>query len=207
MDKFATLNSVAAPHPAREHRHRRDHPDQPPGRQLGARHARAMGLHGPALQAGRIGEPRVRAQPRALPRRADPAGRRQLRLRLLARGRGVGAARRWASAASSARASATSSSTTASRTACCRSCSTGRRWRASPARWRRARAPAASRSISRRWRSRRPRASATRSPWSPRAAQALLEGLDEIAMTLKRAAEIAAFQARDRQQRPWVHEV
>ena len=45
---------------------------------------------------------------------------RQFRLRPLARGRGVGAGRAWASAASSRRASATSSSTTASRTACCR---------------------------------------------------------------------------------------
>ena len=35
--------------------------------------------------------------------------------------------------------------------------------------------------------------------------QALLEGLDEIGMTLQRAAEIAAFQAADRQRRPWVH--
>jgi 3-isopropylmalate/(R)-2-methylmalate dehydratase small subunit len=41
----------------------------------------------------------------------------------------------------------------------------------------------------------------------PARRQALLEGLDEIALTLKRAGDIAAFQARDRQQRPWVHEV
>jgi len=41
----------------------------------------------------------------------------------------------------------------------------------------------------------------------PARREALLEGLDEIAMTLKRAPEIAAFQARDREQRPWVHEV
>jgi 3-isopropylmalate/(R)-2-methylmalate dehydratase small subunit len=41
----------------------------------------------------------------------------------------------------------------------------------------------------------------------PARREALLEGLDEIAMTLKRAPEIAAFQARDRQQRPWVHAV
>ena len=41
----------------------------------------------------------------------------------------------------------------------------------------------------------------------PARREALLAGLDEIAMTLKRAPEIAAFQARDREQRPWVHEV
>ena len=37
--------------------------------------------------------------------------------------------------------------------------------------------------------------------------EALLKGLDDIGLTLRRAAEIAAFQADDRQQRPWVHEV
>jgi 3-isopropylmalate/(R)-2-methylmalate dehydratase small subunit len=35
--------------------------------------------------------------------------------------------------------------------------------------------------------------------------QALLEGLDEIGMTLRRAADIAAFQAQDREQRPWIY--
>jgi 3-isopropylmalate/(R)-2-methylmalate dehydratase small subunit len=41
----------------------------------------------------------------------------------------------------------------------------------------------------------------------PARREALLEGLDEIALTLKRAPEIAAFQARDREQRPWVHAI
>jgi 3-isopropylmalate/(R)-2-methylmalate dehydratase small subunit len=35
--------------------------------------------------------------------------------------------------------------------------------------------------------------------------EALLEGLDEIAMSLRHAAEIAAFQAQDREQRPWIY--
>jgi 3-isopropylmalate/(R)-2-methylmalate dehydratase small subunit len=35
--------------------------------------------------------------------------------------------------------------------------------------------------------------------------RALLEGLDEIEMTLARNAEISDFQARDRQQRPWIY--
>jgi 3-isopropylmalate/(R)-2-methylmalate dehydratase small subunit len=35
---------------------------------------------------------------------------------------------------------------------------------------------------------------------------ALLEGLDEIGMTLKDADAIAAFQARDRETRPWIYE-
>jgi 3-isopropylmalate/(R)-2-methylmalate dehydratase small subunit len=33
----------------------------------------------------------------------------------------------------------------------------------------------------------------------------LFEGLDAIALTLKRAADIAAFHARDRLARPWVY--
>ena len=41
----------------------------------------------------------------------------------------------------------------------------------------------------------------------PARREALLEGLDEIAMTLKRAPEIAAFQAQDSEQRPWVHAI
>ena len=35
--------------------------------------------------------------------------------------------------------------------------------------------------------------------------RALLEGLEEIQMTLAREAEIAAFQAGDRQRRPWIY--
>ena len=33
----------------------------------------------------------------------------------------------------------------------------------------------------------------------------LLEGLDEVAQTLQRDAEIRAFQAADRAERPWIH--
>jgi 3-isopropylmalate/(R)-2-methylmalate dehydratase small subunit len=39
----------------------------------------------------------------------------------------------------------------------------------------------------------------------PRRRTALIEGLDEIGLTLRRDAEIAAFQARDRERRPWIH--
>ena len=42
---------------------------------------------------------------------------------------------------------------------------------------------------------------------APARRRALIEGLDEIAMTLERADRIAAFQQRDRQQRPWVYDV
>ena len=35
--------------------------------------------------------------------------------------------------------------------------------------------------------------------------EALLEGLDAIAVTLKREAEITAFQVADRQSRPWIY--
>jgi 3-isopropylmalate/(R)-2-methylmalate dehydratase small subunit len=39
----------------------------------------------------------------------------------------------------------------------------------------------------------------------PRRRTALIEGLDEIGLTLRREENIAAFQARDREQRPWIH--
>lgn len=41
----------------------------------------------------------------------------------------------------------------------------------------------------------------------PRRRIALLQGLDEIDATLRRDAEIRAFQARDRVLRPWIHAV
>ena len=37
--------------------------------------------------------------------------------------------------------------------------------------------------------------------------EALLEGLDEIGLTLKRESDVAAFQARDRARRPWIYAV
>ena len=39
----------------------------------------------------------------------------------------------------------------------------------------------------------------------PRRREGLLQGLDEVAMTLKRDSEIRAFQAADRSARPWIH--
>jgi 3-isopropylmalate/(R)-2-methylmalate dehydratase small subunit len=39
----------------------------------------------------------------------------------------------------------------------------------------------------------------------PRRRAGLLKGLDEIALTLQRDAEIRAFQAADRTERPWIH--
>ena len=39
----------------------------------------------------------------------------------------------------------------------------------------------------------------------PRRRQGLLEGLDEVALTLQRDGEIRAFQASDRIERPWIH--
>ena len=41
----------------------------------------------------------------------------------------------------------------------------------------------------------------------PRRRTALLEGLDEIGTTLRREDAIAAFQARDRDERPWIHRI
>lgn len=37
--------------------------------------------------------------------------------------------------------------------------------------------------------------------------QLLLEGLDDISLTLARNEDIAAFQARDRRRRPWVYDI
>jgi 3-isopropylmalate/(R)-2-methylmalate dehydratase small subunit len=39
----------------------------------------------------------------------------------------------------------------------------------------------------------------------PRRREGLLEGLDEVALTLQRDHEIRAFQAADRTSRPWIH--
>jgi 3-isopropylmalate/(R)-2-methylmalate dehydratase small subunit len=39
----------------------------------------------------------------------------------------------------------------------------------------------------------------------PLARQSLLQGLDPVAVTLQRETEIAAFQERDRVQRPWIY--
>jgi 3-isopropylmalate/(R)-2-methylmalate dehydratase small subunit len=39
----------------------------------------------------------------------------------------------------------------------------------------------------------------------PRRRAGLLEGLDEVALTLQRDNEIRAFQAADRAERPWIH--
>ncbi|MGE0621066.1 MAG: 3-isopropylmalate dehydratase small subunit [Pseudomonadales bacterium] len=42
---------------------------------------------------------------------------------------------------------------------------------------------------------------------NPLKKRCLLEGLDDIALTLSREADIAAFQRADRQRRPWVYEL
>src|SRR5581483_2958876 len=39
----------------------------------------------------------------------------------------------------------------------------------------------------------------------PRRREGLLQGLDEVALTLQRDDEIKAFQAADRRARPWIH--
>ena len=41
--------------------------------------------------------------------------------------------------------------------------------------------------------------------YDPYRKQALLDGLDDIGMTLKRESDIARFQAEDRKRRPWIH--
>jgi 3-isopropylmalate/(R)-2-methylmalate dehydratase small subunit len=41
---------------------------------------------------------------------------------------------------------------------------------------------------------------------NPARREQLLEGLDEVALTLRRADRIAEFEARDRERRPWVYD-
>ncbi|MBM4197674.1 MAG: 3-isopropylmalate dehydratase small subunit [Gammaproteobacteria bacterium] len=50
-----------------------------------------------------------------------------------------------------------------------------------------------------------PDGSTTTFALAPADREMLLEGLDAIAMTQKRDAEILAFQARDRERRPWIY--
>ena len=112
---------------ARRHRHRSDHPGALP---QGAPTSAGLGEH-------LFADWRTRRAPR-LPAESRPTQRRarscvagaQLRLRLVARARAVGARRLRASARSSRARSPTSSAATRSRTACCRSRSTTRRTRA-----------------------------------------------------------------------------
>jgi len=37
--------------------------------------------------------------------------------------------------------------------------------------------------------------------------RSLLKGLDDISLTLEQDAEIAAFQMRDRERRPWIYDI
>ena len=149
MKPFTARRPGRAARP-RQRRHRRDHPRAVPevdqAQRLRSQRLRRVAL--PRRRPARPGQqhasaqPRLRAQPGALPGRADPAHPRQLRLRQLARARAVGARGLWLSRADRAPASPTSSSTTASRTACCRSSSTPPRSTSCSASARRARATA-----------------------------------------------------------------
>ena len=85
---------------------------------------------------GSLKEPRFVLDQPGMAGRADPAGRRQLRGRLVARARAVGADRVGRPGDPVDVASPTSSATTASRTACCRSSSTRRRTPACSSCWR-----------------------------------------------------------------------
>ena len=102
-----------------ERGHGQDHPgalpevDQP-------QRLRQAPLRQHALPRGRVREPRLRAEPAALPRRAGADRLREFRLRLARASTRPGRCSTSASAASSPPTSPTSSTTTASRTASCR---------------------------------------------------------------------------------------
>src|SRR5579859_8169620 len=74
---------------AQQYRYGRDHPHRAVGGQFHSRHAGKMGVRLVALPAGRIGKPRLHPEPRALSRRGSPHYRSKLRLRVVARRRGV----------------------------------------------------------------------------------------------------------------------
>ena len=147
-------------------------------------------------RVGGDGAPRadfVLNQPRYR-RRVDPAGRRQFRLRLVARARRLGAARLRVRASSWRRGSPTSSRATPWPTACWRRASTSRPWRRSPAASRRRRAtprPSTSRPSG--------CAAATGSRPAigvdPETRRRLLEGLDDIGLILQHEAAIRRYEA------------
>ena len=154
--------------------------------------------------ASRRPEPRLRAEPAALPGRVGPAGAQELRLRLVARARAVGARPVRLPRASSRRATPTSSSTTASRTACCRSCCRESRWLAAVRRGRRLpRLPADDRpGAPGRRQARRQRSSPSTS--QPFRKYCLVDGFDDIGLTLRHADKIRAFEAERLLKQPWL---
>ena len=122
MEPFTRLTGVAAPLPIRNV----DTDQIIPARFLKTILRTGLGrsLFAPhPLPRRRNGKPGLRAQQAGLPAGAHPGGGGQLRLRVLARARALGASPTSASAASSRPASPTSSTTTASRTASCPSSS------------------------------------------------------------------------------------
>ena len=146
----------------------------------------------------------LRAQPVCLSRRQDPAGGRQFRLRQLARAGGLGDPRHRHPLRHRTQLRRHLLQQLLRQRHCCRWCCRRTGWRRSPNR-RRPRRARCSPSI---WSAAgSPRRTARRSPFAvdPRRREALLQGLDEVTLTLRREPEIAAFQAADRRRRPWVY--
>ena len=129
-----------------------------------------------------------------LPRQPDPRHRARTSAAARAASTRRGRCRTTASRRSSRRASPTSSTRTARRSACCRSCSPRRTCKAVAR-------PARPRSTSTRTRSVR-RAGATRSRSTRSVRHRLLNGLDDIAMTLQSADEIEAYERERERTRP-----
>ena len=90
MDKFTSLEGVAAPVAHDQCRHRHDHPQAVPEDHQ-AHRARQGPVLRDALQRRRHREPGFRAQQAGLSQRQGHRGRRQFRLRLVARARALGA--------------------------------------------------------------------------------------------------------------------
>ena len=136
--------------------------------------------------------------------RVDPARAAQLRLRQLARARALGARGLRLPRADRARRTRTSSSTTASRTACCRSCCPRAPSTASSPTSRRSPASGWSIDLAAQTVATTDRAVVVPFDVDPFRKHCLLNGLDDIGLTLQHADAIRAFEAKRLAEQPWL---
>ena len=187
MKAFRSVTVARGRARPRRRRHRPDHPEAVPEAHRAHRLRRVPLLR---LAQG----PGLRAEPAGGAGRAILLAGRELRLRLVARARAVGARRTTASRPSSRRRSATSSARTRSRSGCCR-------WSSRPSQVKelmeRARARRGAHGRPRGADDRRRRRS-RRFEIDPFVAPRAARGLDAIALTLQHDADIAAFEQRTR---------
>ena len=198
MKPFERLRAVALPDRAAQSRHRSDHPGAVSAEAAGGR-LRPIPVPRPALSQGRLGGSGLPAEPAGVPRRAHRRGRAQLRLRIVARARGVGALRLRDPRRDRAELRRHLPLECAQERAAARSCCPPR-WsaRRSPRCWR---SPGSrSRSISTRRPSRVPGRQRSRLRHRPLLAGiACCSGLDELDYTLTQLEHIAEFERRYRE--------